>query len=274
MYADFVKLTQRIRLLGLVVAEVLLVAGLHALGRLDGFSIEWSNLSTWLEETPFEDAVGAVLLLGALVLGYWLLVSTVSYAGASRTGNSPAIRAIGLLTLPPIRRLVSRAVALSVAASAVAGPLAPAIAKFTGANEELQVIVEVDAEGRLRPPGTGSEAVANDESGTILPPHLTVETEVDAFEPQTPVAEPIQPLDGSISHQVTVRRGDHLWSLSESHLQRVLNRSDLGEHEIARYWVTVIDANRPTIRSGEPDLIYPGETIVLPPVHAFGNSED
>ena len=73
-------------------------------------------------------------------------------------------------------------------------------------------------------------------------------------------------VDGSVVHAVTVRWGDHLWSLSERHLSRILDRSDLGEHEIARYWVRVIEANRGTIRSGNPDLIYPGEVITLPAV--------
>ena len=65
---------------------------------------------------------------------------------------------------------------------------------------------------------------------------------------------------------MTVRRGDHLWSLSERHLARVLGRDDLSEQEIAPYWVTVIETNRSAIRSGNPDLIYPGETILLPEV--------
>ncbi len=35
---------------------------------------------------------------------------------------------------------------------------------------------------------------------------------------------------------------------------------------MANYWVVVIEANRSRVRSGDPDLIYPGEVIVLPPV--------
>ena len=65
---------------------------------------------------------------------------------------------------------------------------------------------------------------------------------------------------------VTVQRGDHLWSLSEVHLQQVTGRTDLAEHEIARYWVRVVKENRTRIRSGNPDHIYPGEILVLPEV--------
>ena len=41
-----------------------------------------------------------------------------------------------------------------------------------------------------------------------------------------------------------------------------LRRND---EEIARYWRTVCDANRDTLRSGNVDLVYPGEIVTLPP---------
>ena len=33
---------------------------------------------------------------------------------------------------------------------------------------------------------------------------------------------------------------------------------------IARYWQRLIAANRTTLRSGDPSLIFPGEVITLP----------
>ena len=259
-------MTDRSKLIGLVMVELLAVAGLHALARLDTFAIEWSDLSGWLENTAFEDAFGAVVLVGALVLAYWLLISTVSYLAASASGRPAALGAVQWLTLPPIRRLVSRAVALSIAASAVAGSVVPAVANLTGSTE---LVVEIDNEGTLHPPGTEEGPEVEDDRGSdvIVPPHLQVPADDEAAESED-VAPPEATIDGTIPHAVTVRRGDHLWSLSQQHLERVLGRSPLGEHEIARYWVRVIEANRVTIRSGDPDLIYPGETIQLPPVHA------
>jgi nucleoid-associated protein YgaU len=67
----------------------------------------------------------------------------------------------------------------------------------------------------------------------------------------------------SMEVAVVVEKGDHLWSITAAHLE-----SSTGEEpsaaEITPRWVEVIDANRDRIRSGDPDLIYPGETIVLP----------
>lgn len=63
-------------------------------------------------------------------------------------------------------------------------------------------------------------------------------------------------------------QGDNLWVISRDHLAQVTERpaSELSDHEIAAYWLRVIAANRGSLRSGNPDLIFPGEVIQLPPV--------
>lgn len=63
--------------------------------------------------------------------------------------------------------------------------------------------------------------------------------------------------------QVTVHPGDHLWSISETRLENVTQRH-VPDQVIARYWRKVIARNEDRIRSGDPDLIYPGEVILLP----------
>jgi nucleoid-associated protein YgaU len=61
--------------------------------------------------------------------------------------------------------------------------------------------------------------------------------------------------------QVVVERGDHLWKMSARHLGQ-----DASDEEIAPYWVEVIDTNLHRLRSGDADLIYPGESIEMPVV--------
>ena len=58
--------------------------------------------------------------------------------------------------------------------------------------------------------------------------------------------------------------GDHLWALAERRMSEALGRP-AADHEIAPYWREVISSN-PELRSGNPDVIYPGEVIVLPPM--------
>jgi nucleoid-associated protein YgaU len=80
--------------------------------------------------------------------------------------------------------------------------------------------------------------------------------------PVTPSYLPIT-LESNGPATVIVESGDHLWSISAHHLQGRLTRPP-GASEIAPYWRDVIDTNKDQLRSGDPDLIYPGETVVLP----------
>lgn len=241
----------RSRLVGLLGAEIALVAGLHGLSRTRAFAVGWSEWTGGLDDAAFEDAVGSIVLLVALGLGYWLLLSTVGYLGASFSRRPAMVGRARWITLPSIRRLVNRAVALSVAASTLAGSVAPAAADVTGSHSAVRVTVEVHGRGQLGPPGVEDGDLQGVPTDVIVPPHLRP-------------ALPAVPLDGSVEHRVTVRRGDHLWSLSERHLQQVLGMPHPGEPAVARYWARVIDVNRAIIRSGDPDLIYPGEVITLP----------
>ncbi len=63
---------------------------------------------------------------------------------------------------------------------------------------------------------------------------------------------------------VVVEDGDHLWKISQAHLDRVLGQPATAE-EVDPYWRSVIEANRERLLSGDPNLIYPGEVVVLPP---------
>jgi len=63
----------------------------------------------------------------------------------------------------------------------------------------------------------------------------------------------------STEDKVTVVKGDHLWKISARHLE-----STSPEASIAPYWREVIEVNTPNLRSGDPDLIFPGEVIELP----------
>ncbi len=63
---------------------------------------------------------------------------------------------------------------------------------------------------------------------------------------------------------VVVEPGDHLWKISASHLEAVFDRPAELE-EIDPYWRVVIETNRALLTSGDPDLIFPGEVITLPP---------
>jgi len=61
--------------------------------------------------------------------------------------------------------------------------------------------------------------------------------------------------------------GDNLWTIARDHLARQRGGSGRPTNrEVAAYWVRVVEANQDGLRSGDPDMIYPGERITLPPV--------
>ena len=67
---------------------------------------------------------------------------------------------------------------------------------------------------------------------------------------------------------VVVASGDNLWELAAGRLAVATGRAraDVGDTDVGPYWVAVCDQNRATLASGDPGLIFPGETVTLPPV--------
>jgi hypothetical protein len=60
-----------------------------------------------------------------------------------------------------------------------------------------------------------------------------------------------------------VQRGDHLWSIAAETVADQLGATT--DNEIERYWRLLIEDNHEVIGS-DPDLIIPGQTLVLPPL--------
>ena len=67
------------------------------------------------------------------------------------------------------------------------------------------------------------------------------------------------------AHTVTVETGDHFWLLAEKRLESSTGNAP-GDSEVAPYWLGVVEENRNRIRSGDPNLIFPGEQVVLPAI--------
>lgn len=63
----------------------------------------------------------------------------------------------------------------------------------------------------------------------------------------------------------TVVRGDSLWTIAHDTLTAAWSRPPSTD-EVARYWRDVVAANTASLRSGDPDLIHPGEVVHVPDV--------
>jgi hypothetical protein len=174
----------------------------------------------WLASTPPQDAVAAVLRLAATGCAWWLVATTGLYVVA-RLARIPGLLSTLEWTTPrAVRRVIDRALALSVIASLTGGTAA-----FAGGAPPIPV------------------PVISAPSPEPLP---------------IPTAIPPAPPD-----RQTVQWGDNLWTIAAGHL------ADTGvvrsNSQIAPYWRALVQDNRASLRSGNPDLIFPGESVVLPP---------
>jgi nucleoid-associated protein YgaU len=218
----------------LVGAEAATVAVLHGLARIDGLRGPGGDPAAWLRTSSPEEVVAGTLRLLAVGCAWWLLASTVVYAVALVAGRAALARTLCRVVLPSVRRRVERALAVSIVASATLGS---GVAGIAAAGEPVpEPSVEV-RDGRaveaLPPPG---------------PPAA----------PTAPLPAPVPPpAPAEVAPAVhVVSAGESLWTIAAA---RTVPGGDVG-----RYWMRVVDANRATLRSGNPNLIYPGEAVELP----------
>jgi hypothetical protein len=234
---------------------------LHGLADRPWFEIDYDDLGGWLARTDLVDALTALARLTALALAYYLLISTALYLIALATGSRGLIRLARPFAIPMVRTLADRIVAGSIAVSTIAAPLiatappAPDAAAVAGVSAEVSV--------DYVPPSRLVEDVPLDRTAPAPPDEQVAFTGRPTTAPQQPTVEETSPEPISGPMEVIAVKGDHLWGLAEARMAKAMGRDPL-EHELAPYWRDVVDENRSRIRSGNPDLIFPGEVIVLP----------
>lgn len=209
------------------------------------FLLLWAMPSLSLGEVanaPLEPTLLAAGRWFGIALTLWLMASQILYTVAVVTRTDWLAESLRPFTLPLARKVAAGLASASITMSSLG---TTAIAQSTSATT-----VEVDMDRVTA--GLRQEATPT----PILQPLA------DCLPSTTALLE----LEGSYSSPLTwlVRPGDHLWSISGEHLAIVLDRAPTPD-EHARYWVLVIEASHPVIRSGDPDLIYPGEEVPLPP---------
>ncbi len=114
---------------------------------------------------------------------------------------------------------------------------------------------------------SGSETTTTNPKVVVPPTTAPVTTPIvdiagkQVQQPNDVPAAPTPTTPGSY----TVVPGDNFWAIAKTQVQNSLGREPTNA-EVASYWVVLIDANKASIRSGDPDLIFPGEVFTLPPL--------
>ena len=235
----------RLALLGWRAASAAAIARLSsAASTLPGPPVAGGDaLRRWAEAGGGATAVLGIVRLLGLALAWYVLGSTTLALVARGAGWVWAISVTHAIALPAVRRLVESALAVTL----TVGVASPAVAS---AAPIAQV---TDAE-----PGSGPDAepAAEAETATLrrldpAPPPATA-----------PPAAPAPPAPSPRTH--VVQPGDHLWSIAERTVTADLGRPAT-DGETAAYWRALIDRNAGSFAGGDPDLIFPGQTLALPP---------
>jgi LysM domain len=210
-------------------AELGAVAVLRRLGRVTGFSLPRHGAAQWIVHAPREDLFAVTARLVGLGLAWWLLAATALSITRRVVPGCRRLRSLDAFTPVALRRRLDRALALGLGASLGLASIHP-----TGAATLDVPVPRVPTSATTTTATTAPAAPAS--APTTPSPHTSV---------------------------VVVRAGDNLWVIAERALRATGQQA--GTPDVAAYWRRVIAANTAHLRSHDPNLIFPGERVVLPP---------
>lgn len=256
---DSADITKRsASLAALLALELAATVALHRLGSLEWMTIPWSRLGGWLELAPTEDVVAAALRGTALLIAYWVAGSTALYTLAKLSRVPRLIKATAWATLPAVRRVIDRTIAVTVTTAALVSPVAPAFA--TDAPPTTEPIIYQISDGGVPTPVNAPSV----DPTLIVPPGSGGAGYTP--NPAGGVEAGVTGSNGTQESVYEVVAGDNLWTISAARLEADRGGDSVQPDEISAYWRRVIELNTPLLSSGDPNLIYPGEQIVLPPI--------
>jgi len=229
----------------LVMAAALLTgAGLVAAGRgpLASPPVRaWDDVNTWYEQVGAGAAALTALRLVAVLAAGWIVVATVLQLVGGTTRRRIVQRVADGVSPRWLTRLAHGAAGLAVTVG-LAGPPVPSDPAGTAVMEVLEE------------PGSATS--------TTTTPTTTTTTTTSAPPPRTPPAAPDSPPPPIAAEEVVVARGDSFWSLA---VEAVAASSRPAT--VDAYWRRLVELNRPRlVDPANPDLLYPGQVLVLPPI--------
>ena len=105
-----------------------------------------------------------------------------------------------------------------------------------------------------RPPSTRSRSTGADARAAVAPPSR----------PRVARPAPVAPIAARSTRTYVVRAGDNLWRIARTEVARRAAATPDRRGRSRATGSASIAANRATLRSGDPSLIFPGEVVTLP----------
>lgn len=275
---SMVALRRAVSLAAVLVGEIAAVVGLHALAGQPWVLAAGDDVAGWLARSTPADAVMGALRLAGLALAWWMLATTTLYLAASLARRPGLAAAVGGLTMGWARRLVDRAVVVGVSAALVAPSAAwaqPAGPPMLDSPAELEGLVDPADPGDFAgdSPGDSADPAEPDPPPADSPPPPQPGRDAPAEGGEAPTEGGDAPAESEAAAVHTVQPGEHLWRIAAQRLasHRGVAADELATADVAVYWREVVAANADRVRSGDPDLVYPGEVVRLPKLPPRGS---
>ncbi len=200
-----------------------------------------------------EAALLASAWCGAVAVWGWLCMSILA-SWLRRTVRAwRRMRWLDIATPASLRAALDRLLVVTIAASATL-PMRSAEAVGAAAHTRRTTTISTSAPPYVR-------GAPRSDRGAIAPFVRGAPRSAPPVAPSPPAADPVPRPDGDTRAHVVVR-GDNLWTIAAAELARRGLPHD--NASTAAYWRRVIDLNRHRLRSGNPNLIFPGEVVALP----------
>lgn len=243
-------------LAGLVLITTGLIAGLHRMGDIEGLRPDWSDPVQWLNDATAADAVATIGRFAGLLIGYWVLTSALACFLTAARPRSRLFAVTRRVTLPGIRRIADRAAAVVLVTAIASSPLQAALADE---QPSPATTFDISSDGVPVPLIRFGTDDAAPETGEAENPEQQ-QTVVVTPPTNGPAAASVALSEAATETRTyQIRSGDNLWHIAE---HRVGEAG--GIDEVTVYWRRLIADNRDTLRSGDPNLIFPGEIVTLP----------
>lgn len=250
------------------------------------------RLSGWLAARGPIVAAFAVLRLAARALAWYLLATTLAGVLARSLGLVRAVRMLDVTTPATLRRALAGITTISLLGAATTGTASAAVPVAIALAPPAVPTLAPPAPPAgitLAPPAAPIPAPPGPDWSTpvmrALPPPSPWPPPAQAPPAQAPPAQrppaqrppaqappaqapppaaPAPPQPPPAPAHWVVQPGDNLWSVADRALARRWGRPPT-DAEVDSYWRAVISDNRERLaQPGWPDLIFPGQVLVLP----------
>ncbi|MDQ1518980.1 MAG: resuscitation-promoting factor RpfA [Actinomycetota bacterium] len=241
----------------LAALEVVIATALVAMARWLDVGVVFAGRGWWMHAGTADLAI-VLIWWTAAALAAWTAITTTTCLASRTVPRLRGLRALDACTLPFVRRAVD----YSLTWTAITWTLAVTCAGTAIAAPAYARSAPASAPGSTAPPAV--VRVTPDGEIVVAPrqEHASTPAPAPPSTP-TPTTTNARPATAATTVHVVVA-GDNLWRIASERLagDRGIVPSDA---VIAPYWSRVVDANRATLRSGDPNLIFPGEVVDLPP---------